>query len=256
MSTVFLTYEEIQLLRQRFIGRVCENACNGSGAILNRTKRVFEDCKCTQALMREIQLLDAGVPERYRDFSLNGLNKKFQEENVKALDIVKNYCVKIEEMVKAGVGLFIQGKSGLAKSAIGYFLIRTGLAHSISGHALAMSDLTQLVYDALFRDIEYRERLVQLSAAPLLFIDEIDKDSDLQKNTLVATKTVRFFNEVYSQRRAMIVTSNKSKAELRGVHAAAVVDRLEELVEVVLVGESYRNQIAAFKRIAGGKDSK
>jgi len=240
----FVTAEDIQSLRARTIGKACRNLCSGTGAVLeNRTYRV---CNCAAQVLQHLQLIGAGVPKKYWEFTLAHLQTRFQETNKVALATLYRYIDDLDNMVNHGCGVYIQGKSGLAKSALGYFVLRRGIALGRVCFTIRMSQLTKLFFESL-QDPAKKHLLDWIREdVELLMIDEIEKDYRVESTgTFSGTQINEFFGDIYDRQKALIVTSNKSKRGLKGVHAENVVDRLEELIDIVFTGESFRAQDAA-----------
>lgn len=246
----FLTSEEITATRLQTIGKICNNSCEGSGAILSNG--TFLDCSCVKEFHRRISYLSSGIPKKYWEFTPEDLLEKFVSANKIPLEIVYRYISQIPEMVSQGIGMFIQGKSGLAKSALGYYILKEALKHNVECFAIRMSELTHLIFDSL-KNEESRDKLrwIRLDVG-LLLIDEIDKDYKISdSSTFSGTQVNEFFGDIYNQQKSVLVTSNLSKKDLSRVHALNVVDRLSELVDIVFVGESYRKPEAALCKILG-----
>jgi len=72
-------------------------------------------------------------------------------------------------------------------------------------------------------------------------IDEIEKDYKVGSlDQFAGIQLNEFFSMLYEKKKALIITSNIPKSELRNIHADNVVDRLEELVDIVFTGQSFR----------------
>jgi DNA replication protein DnaC len=247
---VFVTSDDIRKIKEATIGVVCKNKCGGTGSIVS--KNVIRDCECLLEFQAQLAYLCAGIPKKYWNFTFDDLLPAFQKSNTIALKIISNYFERIPEMIFDGVGLYIQGKSGLAKSALASLILKEAKLLTYDCYCIRMSQLTKLVFESL-NDPDKRDMLKWLKDdVQLLVIDEIDKDYRIQSTDGFAGNQINeFFGDVYNSKKALIVTSNLSKKDLSKVHALNVVDRLSELVDVVLVGESYRNQEDALKKIIG-----
>jgi DNA replication protein DnaC len=195
-------------------------------------------------------LVGAGVSKKYWEFEIEHLLDKYRQQNSKALSILQKYMEKIETMTAEGVGLYIQGTAGLAKSALGSLILRQALQKGIECYCIRMSQLTKLLFDAL-KDEESRNKLTWLyTDVQLLMVDEIEKDYKMSDTTTFSgTQVNEFFGEIYNRQKSLIVTSGNPKKGLRNIHADNVIDRLEELVDVHLIGESYRKQSESLKKI-------
>jgi DNA replication protein DnaC len=245
---VFVTPDEVHKLKEATIGVICKGKCGGTGSLVS--KNVIADCECLTEFRLRLDYLCAGIPKKYWNFTFDDLLPAFTKANTLALKLITNYIQRISEMISNGVGLYIQGKSGLAKSALASCILKEAKILGCDCYCIRMSQLTKLVFESL-EDPDKRNMLKWLKDdVQLLVIDEIDKDYRVQNiDGFAGNQINEFFGDVYNSQKALIVTSNLAKKDLSKVHALNVVDRLSELVDVVLVGESYRNQGDALKKI-------
>jgi len=255
MQSPWITSTIVEEVKKKLIGKYCNNSCNYTGVLFDGIE--FSNCKCVIECLRQIKLIGAGIPSRYWNFSLDMLLPNIVKKNEKALSIVNIYCEKIKDMVENGHGLFIFGKTGLAKSAIGYYVLRVGLLQGITAFSIRMSQLTKLIFES-FSNEESREKLDWIrNDVKLLMIDEIEKDYKIEAtSTFSGTQVNEFFGFLYDNQKALIVTSNKSKEGLKGIHADNVIDRLSELIDIALVGESFRKQDFALIKLLEENNTK
>jgi len=248
MQFLTLSKEDIAKVRAELIGKVCGNKCNATGVLFDGTE--FIDCECVTEFKRRVLFLNAGIPKRYHDFTLDNLTEEFRRTNKKALDFVVHYYNNLQEMLQNGIGLFIQGKSGLAKSALGYYILKGALQQNYVAYAIKMSSLTKLIYEALEKQEAYDMLAFLRQDVQFLMIDEIEKDyKTSDTSTYGGTQVNEFFSSIYDMEKPLIVTSNVTKNGLRGIQAENLVDRFSELVDIVLTGESYRKPENAIKRL-------
>lgn len=248
----FISEDKVIQLKNEIIGVVCNNVCKGYGVILDSTKNTKElkDCSCIDVFKKHTSYIGAGVPKKYWDFELSFLLEKFTLENNTSLIIIKNYCAKIESMIEDGVGLYLQGVSGVAKTAIAFYIMKKALGKGIPCYSLRLSQLTKLLYESTRDDAKKDFLQFIKEETALLFIDEIEKDFAIgDTSRFMGSQVNDFFGYLYDNQRALIVTSNIPKSDLQKVHAFNIVDRLQELVDVVLVGESFRSSSMALNKI-------
>ena len=249
-----LSAEEVLQIKESTIGVSCNGACK-NGVLYNNG--MFTDCSCIKEFKTVVGLISSGIPKKYWDFNYRNLLKKFIEHNEEALLIFKSYIGKLPEMLTSGYGLYITGMHGLAKTALGAYILKEALKQDQLCYFVRMSNLTKMCMEQ-FRDPEQKRRLQWIkSEVRLLLIDEIEKDYHLEDpSTFAGTHVNEFFDEVYGENKSLIVTSNVPKTDLGKVHSKNVIDRLEELVDVVLVGESYRSSGAIRDKILGVPEKK
>ena len=233
--------EDVEELQRATLGVLCGDTCHKSGVLI--VDGVFTDCACMKEFLNKVKYLTANIPRKYWDFTLRNLTKEFTDENKDPLLILQKYRENIEKAVKNGISLYVQGSVGLAKSALSYHILKNAASKGFTTYSIRMSSLTKLIFDSL-KESKCREHLEWLKRdVQLLMIDEIDKDYKIgDLNQFAAIQVNEFFNMVYERKKALIVTSNIPKSELGKIHASNVVDRLEELIDIVFTGRSFRKQ--------------
>ena len=248
----FISKDKVALLKEKIIGVVCNSACDGHGVIFDDSTKELKDCNCIDVFKKHKSYIGAGIPKKYWDFELSFLLEKFISENDNSLSIIKTYCSKIEKMVDAGVGLYLQGVSGVAKTALSFYIMKIALHKNIPCYSLRLSQLTKLLYESTRDDA--KKDLLQFikEETELLFIDEIEKEFAIgDTSKFMGSQVNDFFGYLYDNQRYLIVASNVPKLSLKNVHAFNIVDRLQELVDIVLVGESFRSSSMALQKIIG-----
>jgi DNA replication protein DnaC len=250
-QSFLVTCEEVESLKLSTIGKVCNNKCGGRGALLINSN--FLNCDCVDEFERQLRLLQSNIPKKYWDFNLENLTKEYSDNNNIPLTIIKSYISKIKEMAEKGVGLYIQGSYGLAKSALSFYILKEAIKEKIVCYSINMSQLTNLFYD--FKDSKNTDRIEWIKEyVQLLVVEEIEKDYNIEKSNTYAGSLVNdFFRVIYDNKKSLILTSNLPKKKLREdkIHADNVIDRFEELVDIILVGNSFRKQDENLKQIIG-----
>ena len=250
-QSFLVTREEVESLRLSIIGKLCKGICQGRGAILKDSS--FINCNCVEEFERQLRLLQSSIPKKYWEFDLRNLTKDYSKANDISLKIIKGYTDKIKEMIDKGVGLYIQGAHGLAKSALSYYILKEAIKSDIVCYSINMSQLTKLFYD--IREEGAKERIEWIKeSVQLLLVEEIEKDYNVDKsNTYAGSMVNDFFRTIYDNKKSLILTSNLTKESLRKnkIHAENVIDRFEELVDIILTGDSFRKQNENLKQIMG-----
>lgn len=244
----FLDSYTIDQIRSATIGVTCNNACQGKGALFNGNS--FKDCICVKEFLKQIAFTGADISKKYWTFDFSDLTPEFQKENEIALRIIRTYSRGIKKAIDEGIGLFIQGQAGLAKSSIGHLILREAVLAGFTGYSIRMTKLSRLIFDSL----DSPEKKQQLDwireKVQILMIDEIEKDykaGDL--SSFQGTQVNDFFSEIYDRQVPLILTSNLAKKDLVGKQASNIIDRFKELIDVIFVGESYRNQNDSLEKL-------
>lgn len=239
----FIRPEDVKRLKLEHIGKTCNNKCNGTGTFLESNH--WTDCECVLAFRHQIELLSANIPKKFWSFTLADLNEKFKNDNKDSLQIIYKFYELFEESLKEGVGLYLQGVSGLAKTAIASDILRYGLNHNKVGYFIHMSEIPKML---MREDIDGNKEKLKwiLDDVEILVIDEVEKVYKLDNTTtsLAGTQFNEYFRKLYDSNKTIIVTSNMSKQHLKdsGAHADNILDRLNALIDVIFTGDSFRNQ--------------
>lgn len=217
--------------------------CGGHGIIKSTSKSgvEFENCICTWELKRQLNYQRAGIPLRYRSFSLKSLNAKFQKANAKSLLTIYKYVddLQLHEPI-IGPGLLFQSQSGLAKTSIVSWTLRQALDARYNGFFARCYNLVRLAWDAL-RDKEAATALSEICKSDILVIDEIENiyapDASMAE-TIVAS----LFGNLYDGNVSILATTNLNREQLLSDNqfTAATADKLEELKDVIFTGKSWR----------------
>jgi len=245
-NSILITSEEVDEIKKATRGIVCKNVCNGTGVLIEKTKRgvTYNDCVCTKEFLWQVKLVQARIPRKHWDFTLRNLLKKFIKENNQSLALIDGYVKQIDTMIKEGVGLYIQGMHGLAKTAMASYVLKEFLKADKAVFFIRMSSLTHLIFESL-RDEIAKEKVKWIKKdTQALVIDEIEKDYKIDNETSFSGSRVgEIFDDIYEAKKCLIVTSNVPKKDLSFAHSRSVSDRMQELVDIPLVGQSYRGTV-------------
>lgn len=250
MISPYITAEVVEELREKIIGKFCKGKCGGSGTVYE--KGIFFDCTCVKEFSKHLAYTAANIPRKYWDFSFRNLLKSFEDNNVISLKIIENYTSNISNMIEEGIGLYIEGEPGLAKSSLGCYILKAGVKAGHTSFCIRMSQLSKMLIENSFkRDEEVNTKITWIKKhVSLLMIDEIDKEYKVDNPNSYSGSVVNdFFGYVYDSKKSLIVTSNRPKQALKGIHADNVIDRLEELADIIIVGTSFRGQNETLMKI-------
>ena len=240
-----ITKEQVAEIKKNTIGVVCSNKCNGAGVVVEKVNKgiQFNDCTCVKEFIWNTKLVMANVPIKHWDFSLRNLLKKFIDDNNTALALLKGYAEQADKMVKEGVGIYLQGSYGLAKTALASYICREFIKADKSVYFIRMSHLTKLLFESLKDEMLLQKLNWIRKEVQLLVIDEIEKDYKIDNvHSFSGVQISDIFDDFYETKKCLVVTANVPKLELGKVHSKNVVDRIQELVDIPLVGESYRGK--------------
>jgi len=215
--------------------------CEGKGRYL--TPEGFKLCECINEFRRYVDMLNANIPRSYWDLELDFkyFTSQFLDQNSGSLEIICKYSENLSKVVETGSGLFIHGSYGVGKSFIGCSILKKALTQKYKGYFILLSELINLAHTAL-RDMRTKEFLFYIiSDVDFLLVDEIDKK---YKTELIDTLLDEIFKKRYYSGKPFILTSNKEPAKvLEGFGKTIYEIFSERLINVPLVGESFRPEI-------------
>jgi len=224
------------------------------GVTLDPESGEFRSCSCAAKAVLEYRLDRANVKRRYRGFGWKSLHGEFRAVNQKQLAKVEDFVDTLDQRIRTGGGLYIQGPPGVAKSAITALLIREACERNYSAYVIRLSALVNLRIESL-RDMAKRNRVERILRSRLLALEEIDKVAVLMDESVpgkMRNEAIQeLMSEVYDNDCALIATANcpievPPAEKSRGVQTLSdlfpdhIVDRLRSLVPVTLEGESFR----------------
>jgi len=242
----FISAETVKSIKNDTI-LICD-ICGGTGSHL--INNMFSDCTCLQEFKRRVAYTGAGILKKYWDFELDYLLPEFKEKNSFSLKILEKFCADIKSNIDSGIGLYIQGVSGVAKTSLAFYLLKEALKHDIPSYGIRLSQLTKLLYESTTDDNKKDQLNFIKNETKLIFVDEIEKEFSIDDTTkFMGSQVNDFFSHIYDTQKSLIVTSNVPKTELKKVHAFNIVDRLQELIDVIFTGASFRDPNNALQKL-------
>lgn len=163
---------------------------------------------------------------------------------------IKNYALKIEDMIKDGIGLFIYSKeNSTGKTSIAVVIVKQALkikktALFVRADELKDAKISHKVFD------EESSLIDRALKVDLLVIDDADKEYKGGSNyagTLVET----IIRDRSQRKMATIITSNRTPGEIAEIYTRDLAELLTEcMIPIKIVGESeggvnWRKKIAS-----------
>jgi len=244
--------QDIEKLKTKILDNCPE--CKGKGRYMTPTGFVL--CKCIDEFRRYIDMVNANIPKSFWDLELDFkyFTQKFRDENKPSLNTISDYLSHLPDAIKTGAGLYIYGSYGVGKSFIGCSILKKALEQKFKAYFILLSELINLAHRAL-RDDEIRAFLdYMIMEVDFLLVDEIDKK---YKTDLIDALLDEAFKKRYYSGKPFIVTSNDSPTKVLDGFGRSVCEIFSErIIEVPLVGESFRPEILEEikKGLLGGKD--
>jgi len=180
--------------------------CDGKGWILETVQehRVARPCECRSASLRQERLTAAGIPERYREDTLDNFldnSLSLQQAKANARDFIDRY-----PFVDAGL-LFV-GPSGRGKTHLACAILsELASTKGVHGMYVDFSDLLLRIQTSFRPDADASKELVMTPfvETELLVLDELGAS---KPHPWVQDVLYNLLNTRYNKKRITIATSN------------------------------------------------
>jgi DNA replication protein DnaC len=244
----WLDEETIKQLQSKTIDKcsICKPSTRGivveDGKIVN--------CECITEFRNLRILAEANVPLKHWTFDFRNLSQDFQKKNDKELGVLRKYVENIDRNIQECNSLYLQGESGLAKSAIASYILRKAVQVGFAGYMVRLSKVTAAMFNQ-YTD-EKASALVKFlqTSVQIVVVDEVDKEYGVvSASSAAGVKVAEIFGDWYDRKVTMICTANKPKNQLVGILSSSVIDRINESTDIILIGESFRKSSHSDVRI-------
>jgi len=184
-----------------------------------------------QQALKKIQE-QSGIHQRFRNSSFEHIEEIGVPDSLKAQYLqIKDYITNLKENVKEGRGLLLKGSVGTMKTTLATAVLREHISLGGSGLFITMSGLLDNIFTLKARSMDKWAKFEeQIRETPLLVLDDLGAE---YTEGWVLTKVDALIAERYNRCRSVIVTTNLSAEQLRGVYAERVIDRLRSTLKVV-----------------------
>lgn len=191
-----------------------------------------------------IQVLErCGIHQRFRDSSFEqieeiGIPTSIQTQYIQ----IKEYASNLNENIEKGRGLLLKGSVGTMKTTLAAAILHEHIFLGGRGLFITMSGLLDNIFTLKANSKEKWAMFEQhVRDTPLLILDDLGAE---YTEGWVLTKVDAIIAERYNRCRSVIVTTNLSAEQLRGVYAERVIDRLRSTLKVInFNGKSLRRPV-------------
>ncbi len=173
-----------------------------------------------------------GIHRRFCSCTFENIERAGVPESVREpYDQVKGYAQDLRENIEAGRGLLLKGSVGTMKTTLAVAVLQEQIARRGSGLFITMSGLLDSIFTLkAVSPGEWASFERRLRETPLLVLDDLGAE---YTEGWVLTKVDDIIAERYSRFRPVIITTNLTAGQLRGIYAERVIDRLRSTLQVV-----------------------
>jgi len=208
-----------------------------------------ENQKEREKRLRYLQSLknDSLLYEKYENFDFNQFDLERPESIVKAFNYCKEYCEKITENIKKGLGIYLYGEStGTGKTILTVCIANYALEHYIPTLFTSMHEILRTLKSAYDKQSNINEDayIEKLSNIDLLILDDFGSELKIKNNDFFNDIVFQILDKRVKNGKATIFTSNLGLNEL--ISKGLTRRNAERILEICLnnfyklIGKSYR----------------
>ena len=188
----------------------------------------------------------AGIFKRFQSVTFDSIEQRGlprDEELRHNYGMVKTYAASLDENIANGTGLLLAGNFGTLKSSMAVAVLRYHLERGKAGLFVPMCSLIDNLFTMQkLNKEEWAKYEYKIRNTPLLVLDDLGSENTDQGWILAKVDSI--ITERYNKMRPIIITTNLSKADLKGTYSGRLFDRLRSTSKcIVFRGESQREAV-------------
>ena len=203
--------------------------CDGSGFVIDEATNTASDCECRAGRIAGARTrgLAGRIPRRYQGVSferppVSDIARTAPEQ----VREVRRYVGAIENRIRAGKGLWLQGDVGTGKTTLAMLVSKAALDAGRSVAIYSLPRLLSLLRDSMDSDKGMLDFMDRLTAVDLLHLDDLGAENQTE---WVLEQLYSIVNSRYEAERAIVATTNLMPDELSERLGARTVSRLVEI---------------------------
>ena len=224
--------------------------CEHTGFIKHRTNTFLvkiEECECIHKYNEMYKILESHIPQRYREISIDIIEKEFTEVNKDSTYKLLKYNENIGKCINKGIGLFISGSRGAGKRFLGVVTLKSALKSGYSAYFLCVDSLITYLMDT--KDRSFQRRFKEFCYdKDLILIDDIDKLFDETYPYYVMTVINDLIKSRYYEAKSLIAISHMYKKDFVDAYPDIAALFEEKMIEVSFKGNHRKRILNALER--------
>ncbi len=203
----------------------------------------LEECDSVNSWLETNYVL-ANIPPKYFKFELEKIKKRILtvEKNYESMEKLDNYLDNFDNAVEKGIGLYLSGPHGVAKTTISIIILKEAIKKHYKCFFCKSSEIINFArsgWKSEDRKI-YWDYIVD--NVDFLVVDDIVRLFD------VSDKERIHIDEIFTKRddanKVTVITANHELRDNKDVFGDALYSNFKErLIEIDLVGDDYRDFI-------------
>lgn len=185
----------------------------------------------------------ANIPLSFYDYTVDDVYDKWSMEvaNDEAIENYKLYIENLENTREKGLGLFLTGSHGLAKTTAAVVVLKTAIINKFTAYFISMGDLVEFVTSG-WKDYNLKIKYQYIiSNVDFLVVDDVGRNYYLQKS-----QSTQYLDKLFvtrcNQKKSTILTCNHAM-EANEIFSDALLTLLKaNLVEINLFGDDIREE--------------
>ena len=198
-------------------------------------------CSCLDVFRLEFKKVKANISPKYRNLTLEQIT---HPQTVEVRNKIKKYIDTLDEQLENGMGLFLYGSTGLAKTGIASIVLIEAMKRGRNGYFSTLDQCVDL-YAGGWKDEDLKRKYQEvILGSDVLVIDEVGNEARTNINLVASC-----FNDIIRQRSnnllTTIITSNLFFKKVKDVYGEEAFSILNECTTPYeFKGVDYRQGIA------------
>lgn len=220
--------------------RMIELCYEGNEEILDRIKKYDKN----EFIKRHYVM--ANIPEKYFKFKYSIIKNYLlgQDHNKKEIEKLDKYLNSLDKAAKKGIGLYLSGSHGTAKTTIATIILRRAIKKRFKCFFWKSAEIVEFIRSGWKN--EYRRIFFDyvINNVDFLVIDDVARLFGIEKTNAEQLYIDQIFTKRDDKNLATIITANHSLDKNKKHFGEALYSNFKErLIEILLVGEDFRNKI-------------
>jgi DNA replication protein DnaC len=218
--------------------------CDGSGFIIDEQTNTASDCRCRPRRISRARAarLEARIPQRYRETSLEQLEGSILSPYPDLVRVVRRYSAQIAQNLDEGRGVWIMGDVGTGKTSLAMTISKAALDAGRTVAIYSLPRLMNLIRESIDHEDGVAGFLGLLASVDLLHLDDVGAQ---MRTDWTVEQLYSLVNERYEEQRSIVFTTNLRPDELGEQLGARIFSRLVEMCEhqLPLYGHDRRQEL-------------